>query len=879
MRSLLLPCAALPIPLTALARLAAATLGLLLAASALAAGAAPAADAAASPQALPDKGDARGLREYARSMLGADFDARGFRDALQGEASTAPALRERRVHDWVAAQQDFSASVRRTDYGVAHIEAEDYGSLGYGEGYAAAEDHLCNIAWSLLQARGELAQHFGPDRGQSGISGDALVRALDIRGQARAAFAAQAPTLQRWLAGYTAGYNRYLREHPGASDTAWCSGADWLRPASPLDFMARMVLVAQTLPRMSDAVAAAQPPGAGSASRPAQAQLLAALDAARLAGMGSNAWAIGGELSENGRGLLLANPHYPWYGSSRFWEKHLTIPGELDVYGAHLLGAPGVAIGFNRAVGWSHTVSASQRLVLYRLRLVEGDPLRYHYGDGTRTIEERRVRVPVRREDGGVGSREQSLWFSHYGPLLALPGKAGRWSTEYAFAARDANAGNDRLLAQWHAMNRADSMDAFIDAHRRFNAMPWVNTMAASHDGRAVYLDNSTVGNLSPEAEATWRASLESDAFAAGLYRQRGLVLVDGSDPRFEWIEDPAAPVPGTVPFERRPFIERSDYIFNANDSYWLSSPRQPLHGYPLLYGPVNTARSLRTRMNIRLLENRYGDAGSNGLFNRREVQQALFSNRGLAAELLLPALVQACVAAGAADLEAACAVLARYDGRLDTDSAGAVLFREWLTRYPYAATLAAGPLFREAFDPRRPEDTPAGLADAEGALEALRGALAVLEAAELPIDARLGDAQFAWRAGRAIAVHGGNRAEGVANLQVAGDPGASHTGGIADSGIAGVSPQPVADSRYLTDAGYPVIHGSSFIMTLAFEDDGPVAEALLSYSQSGDPGSPHFLDQTRRYAQKQWRPILFSRAALEAATRDSYTLRSAPGD
>ena len=35
----------------------------------------------------------------------------------------------------------------------------------------------------------------------------------------------------------------------------------------------------------------------------------------------SNGWAIGSALSEGGRGMLIANPHYPWVGSSRFWEK------------------------------------------------------------------------------------------------------------------------------------------------------------------------------------------------------------------------------------------------------------------------------------------------------------------------------------------------------------------------------------------------------------------------------------------------------------------------------------------------------------------------------------------------------------------------------
>jgi acyl-homoserine-lactone acylase len=79
--------------------------------------------------------------------------------------------------------------------------------------------------------------------------------------------------------------------------------------------------------------------------------------------------------------------------------------------------------------------------------------------------------------------------------MMALPGLSDNPMT--AFAVRDANAENVHTFAQWQAMGSAQSMDAFIDAHRQHNAMPWVNTIAASRDGRAVYIDNSNVGALS----------------------------------------------------------------------------------------------------------------------------------------------------------------------------------------------------------------------------------------------------------------------------------------------------------------------------------------------------------------------------------------------
>ena len=217
--------------------------------------------------------------------------------------------------------------------------------------------------------------------------------------------------------------------------------------------------------------------------------------------------------------------------------------------------------------------------------------------------------------------------------------------------------------------------------------------------------------------------------------------------------------------------------------------------------------------------------------------------------------------------LQASCDVLANWDQRFDIDSKGAVLFREWLTRYRYEETYLAGGLFAEAFDPERPADTPAGLADSKGALERLAAAQSLLSDTGIALDVSLGELQRGHRAGQAIALHGGNRYEGIANLQVTGSsPSPVFTG----------AEEPIGDSATLTTSGYNISHGSSFIMTLGFDDKGPNGQALLSYSQSGNPASPHFTDQTMLYAQKRWRPIRFHSEDVAAAKQSSLTI-SAP--
>ena len=59
---------------------------------------------------------------------------------------------------------------------------------------------------------------------------------------------------------------------------------------------------------------------------------------------------------------------------------------------------------------------------------------------------------------------------------------------------------------------------------------------------------------------------------------------------------------------------------------------------------------------------------------------------------------------------------------------------------------------------------------------------------------------------------------------------------------------------------------GSSFILVVSYEDGGPRADAVLTYSQSTDTRSPHFADQTARYATPDpWRKVMFTTADIAA--------------
>ncbi len=50
--------------------------------------------------------------------------------------------------------------------------------------------------------------------------------------------------------------------------------------------------------------------------------------------------------------------------------------------------------------------------------------------------------------------------------------------------------------------------------------------------------------------------------------------------------------------------VQRSDYVFNANDSFWVPNGEVTLSGsYSLLHGEQNAPLSMRTRQNAAVLE------------------------------------------------------------------------------------------------------------------------------------------------------------------------------------------------------------------------------------------------------------------------------------
>jgi acyl-homoserine-lactone acylase len=767
--------------------------------------------------------------------------------AFAGVAAAAPAA------------EPMSATIARGQHGIPHISARDFAGLAYGYGYAHARDNLCVLADTYVTVRGERSRFFGPSgsyvfRGNgstvNNLNSDFFFqRIIDTKRIEKLLDQAPPhgprPEIRDGVRGYVAGYNRYVAEagRGGIKDPA-CDGEPWVRPIEEIDAYRRFYQLASLASSgvAIDGIGAAQPPGAAPGGASQRSLDPRAVDPERfrelLGGIGSNAYGLGKEATDNGSGMLLGNPHFPWDGSERFYQSHLTIPGKLDVEGGSLYGVPLINIGHTRGMAWSHTVSTAFRFTPFELRLVPGSPTTYLVDGQPRAMTADKVTVQVKQGDGSVKPMTRTLYSTEHGPIftsiLGLP--LFPWTPTTAFAMGDANADNFRYLNHFFEVNQAQSTQEVDAVLRRNQGIPWVNTIAADSSGKAYYADISVVPNV-PNA----KVGACGGALNAATFTALGLPTLDGSRSGCRWNDDADALQRGTFGPGNMPSVFRDDHVSNMNDSYWLTNPKQPLEGFARIIGAERTARSLRTRLGLKILEQRLD--GSDGLpgtrFTLRQLQDAVFNNRQYAGELFREPLVQMCeTTPGAA---AACPVLKAWDGRDDLDSKGAVLFRRFASRALGApgglpinplSLLPANPLsvFTTPFSTADPVNTPRGLNTMSPLVRAaLVDAISDVRGAGLPLDATLRQAQFEERGGERIPIHGGPGVVGVFNaINVAWSP---------------------------TRAYGNVPHGSSYVQAVQFTGGHCPVEArtILTYSLSTDPTSPWYGDQTRMFSDKKW--------------------------
>lgn len=522
---------------------------------------------------------------------------------------------------------------------------------------------------------------------------------------------------------------------------------------------------------------------------------------------GSNGIAIAPKLTRDGHALLLINPH-----TSFFFRSELQMQSDegLDAYGAVTWGQFFVYQGFNRRAGWMHTSSGVDRTDEFVETIVHrpDGTLAYRYGNQLRPLKTRSVTLAYRQPDGRMGEHRFDTWATHRGPIVRKLDD-GRW---VGFAMMDRPV---QALQQSFLRTKATTLAGFLEA-AELQANSSNDTLYADADGAIAYLHPQFVPVRNPKLD----------------YRKP----VDGSDPAADWH--------GMHTLAQLPQVisPANGWVFNTNNWPWTAagadSPKRA--DFPPYMDEAG--ENPRGPHAVKVL-------GGQRDFTLQKLIDAAHDSWLPAFADMIPALAADYDALPATDprkarLAGPVALLRGWDDRWALDSTAMTLAQFW-----------GDALWPQVLAPARDADMPAWRYATERATTDQR--LDALEAAVEKLSTQFGGWQVPWRE-----VNRYQRNDG-AIVQIFDDarpslpvPFASSKWGSLAS--FGARAYPGTKRLYGTS-------GNSFVAVVEFTPQGPLARAVSTGGESGDPASPHFSDQAQRYADGNLRTVHFDAADVEA--------------
>ena len=517
---------------------------------------------------------------------------------------------------------------------------------------------------------------------------------------------------------------------------------------------------------------------------------------------GSNGWAVGPKRSASGRALLLANPHNPWSAQYLWHEAQLTSP-EVNIYGAALVGLPFLVIAFNDHLGWTHTVNAHDGADLYRLNIVEGGG--YRFDGEVLQFGRREKTLKVKNADGSLREEKLLIRTSVHGPVVGQVDGSD-------VALRVGGLDSPGIFEPYWEMSTATNLQEFETALRKMQ-MPLLTVIYADRDGHILKLFGGQTPVRSSGDWSYWSGVVPGDT-SATLWTE---VHAYDDLPR---VVDP-----------------ESGWLQNANEPPWTTTLPRALD--PDDYPPYMAPRSLSEQGAERAARVRFRAQRSARMLAEDEsitfdeLVDYKLSTRMELADRILDDLAIAVDAHGSDLTTRALAVLEGWDRTADAESRGAVLFVRFVEELKQKG---AADMFAEGPNADRPFTTPDGLADPAAAADALETAATVV------MD-EYGTLDVPW--GEVYRLREGDR-----DLPANGGPG--------DLGVF-----PLVKYQKDDDGRFRGWLGESYIALIEFSE--PVrARALLTTSNSSQPGSPHNGDQLELFSRKELRPVWRTRAEIE---------------
>jgi acyl-homoserine lactone acylase PvdQ len=525
---------------------------------------------------------------------------------------------------------------------------------------------------------------------------------------------------------------------------------------------------------------------------------------------GSNAWAVAPAKSASGHPMLLINPHVAFFGPAVYYEAHVHSDEGWSFSGVGRYGLPFLYMGHNEALGWAQTDNYPDTGDLYLETFDDpAHPLAYRYGAEHRTAVQWTEEVRVKTA-AGLETRRFTFRKTHHGPILSEQG--GK-----PVAVRLAKLEEGGWLDEIYEMTRARSLAEFKAALGR-GAIPYMNVVYADRDGNIFYAYNGVVPRRSLKFD--WRKP------------------VDGSDPETEWN--------GYHSFAELPQLTNppGGFVQSCNSTPFATAASGNLDPsrYPkYMIGPeMDNPRSQVSRQILAEKEK----------FTFEEWARAAVDTRVLTAQKEIPGVIAEWERLHAADAPRAEALapmveaLRGWDRVSRIDSVPMTLFMRWLPHYGEIQRAAGG---RDERWPR----------------------VRALEEARQELERDWGTWRLAWgevnRLQRPSWSAGETFSDARASLPV---PGASGWAGIVFNFYPSRDNTP-----WKAAPGSKRSYGASGNSYVSVVDFGPAVKArsIRVFGQSGDPKSPHYLDQAELYARGDFKPAWFTLDEIKAHLERAY--------
>jgi len=520
-------------------------------------------------------------------------------------------------------------------YGVPHIKAQSKEDLFFAQGWALMHNHANKVLELYGKSRGKGSEYWG----EKYLKNDILVHTLGFERLAVDWDLQQDPEMRLIYSNFVDGINAYLQNNLDQIDEKNKA----VLPISTKDVNMHGMFVVFTRFIGGDDLGLIQ----------------------RWPDMGSNTYAIGPERSASGNTMLVQNPHLPWYNEFLFTEYHFNLKGR-NMYGANIIGMPGIAIGFNESLGWSHTDNTIDNSDTYELQLIEDgyelDGKKKDFTIFTKTLK-------IKQKDGSLKEKEITILNTLHGPVV-------KKMDDKVLAIRLAGTDRANMFLQWWRMLNSKNFKEFESA-LEMAQIPFWNVMYADKYGDIFYLFN---GLVPIRKQDTWE------------YWNR--IIPDGKSEDI-WTE--------YHPYKDLPKLKNPDsgWLQNANDPPWTSTI--PIELYPKDYPGYMAPK----RMDFRPQRSARMIIEDNSI-TFDELVDFKLSTRVEFADRILDDLFKAIDVFGSKKAKEGKAVLERWDRNAEVDSKGMVLFFTWASKF----SVSNNSTYTTDWDINNPINTPDGLAD-----------------------------------------------------------------------------------------------------------------------------------------------------------------------